>query len=74
VKAVRITKSMAGLATLLLGLVYCVVLFTYGVTQEVPIGQLEGNVILAENGKPLAGAEVTLSVPYDDSASPDNSR
>jgi len=62
----RFSNSMAGIATLLLGLAFCILLFVYGVTQEVPVGQLEGNVVLSEDGKPLPGAEVTLTVPDND--------
>lgn len=32
----------------------------YGVTQEIPVGNLTGEVIMSENGKPLANAAVIL--------------
>lgn len=63
---IRSSSAWAGSAGLVVGILFCVLLFGYGVTQEVPIGQLEGTVILAENGKPLPGADVTLTVPDDD--------
>ena len=66
-KRIQSLGSLVGLLSLVVGILFCVVLFGYGVTQEVPIGKLEGTVILSETGKPLAGAEVTLSVPDDDS-------
>ncbi|MDR3691640.1 MAG: MG2 domain-containing protein [Fimbriimonas sp.] len=53
---------------LVAGLVLCIIAFSFGVTQETPFGQLEGTVLLAETGKPLAEAEVMLSVHDDDNA------
>ncbi len=67
-KPSRFANALPGLASLGLGIVFCILLFAYGVTQEVPIGQLEGTVILAETGKPLPEAEVGLSVKGDDNA------
>ncbi len=57
-----------GLVSLAAGTLFCVLLFTYGVTQDVPIGQIEGTVTLAETGKPFPNAQVNLSVHDDDEA------
>lgn len=65
-KGNHLLGSTAGLLTLLVGLIYAAILFGYGLTQDVPIGQLEGTVLLSENGRPLPGADVILSVPDDD--------
>lgn len=39
-------------------------LLAYGITEEVPIGGLQGKVLMKENGKPLPGALVTLEPIY----------
>jgi len=64
----RMSVATSGWVSLVVGIVFCILLFGYGVTQEVPVGQLEGTVYLTETGKPLAGASVSLSVPDDDNA------
>ncbi len=43
------------------GLVFCCFLLGYGVTQEVPLGQLGGRVMMEENDKPLPEALVTFT-------------
>lgn len=47
---------------LILAVVFCGLLLTYGVTQEVPVGKLSGRIVMKENGKPLPEALVTLSL------------
>ncbi len=42
------------------GLLLALFLLAQGITREVPIGGLEGTVVMAENGKPLPNAEVIL--------------
>lgn len=60
--------TINGVLSLVAGIAFCALAFSYGVTQEAPMGQLEGTVLLAETGKPLPHAEVNLSVHDDDSA------
>ncbi|MEZ0327793.1 MAG: alpha-2-macroglobulin family protein [Fimbriimonas sp.] len=55
---VGVSKRGAALAA---GLVFCCFLLGYGVTQEVPLGQLGGRVLMAENDKPLPEALVTFT-------------
>ncbi|AIE84482.1 MG2 domain-containing protein [Fimbriimonas ginsengisoli] len=47
---------------LLIGALFCGVLLSYGVTEEVPVGRVSGHLTMKENGKPLADAVVTLSL------------
>jgi uncharacterized protein YfaS (alpha-2-macroglobulin family) len=51
-------RNVAGLAA---GALFCCVLMGYGVTQEVPIGQVAGKVVMAEDGKPLPEAFVSFT-------------
>ena len=40
---------------------FCLVLLAQGVTEEVPLGGVQGLVTMSENGRPLAGATVMLT-------------
>ena len=51
---------MKRLISLVVGLILCGVLVTYGVTQETPIGTITGKLVMKENSRPLAGVDVTL--------------
>jgi len=54
---------------LVVAVLFCGMLLSYGVTQEVPIGRLGGKVVMQENGKPLKNALVIatyISTPDDD--------
>lgn len=55
--------TLSSVASLLTGLVLCAALVAYGVTEEVPVGGVEGVVLMKENGKPLAKAMVTIRSP-----------
>lgn len=55
-------NTVSGLASLVVGLLCVLGLLAYGVTDEVPVGGVNGQVIMAENGKPLPKAFVTLSL------------
>ncbi len=46
----------------LLAVILAASLLTLGVGQEIPVGRLTGRVTMEENGKPLPGALVTLSL------------
>ena len=50
---------------LLVGVFFCGIVLTYGVTQETPVGKVTGVVTMKENGKPLADAIISL-VPIHD--------
>lgn len=50
----------ARLWSLLAGVLLCLALLAQGVTEEVPLGGVEGLVTMSENGRPLAGATVML--------------
>lgn len=52
---------MKRLIPLGIGIVLCGALLSVGVTQEVPIGSVQGKVVMGENGRPLAGAFVTVT-------------
>ncbi|HSI73461.1 MAG TPA: MG2 domain-containing protein, partial [Fimbriimonas sp.] len=43
------------------GVLFCCMLMGYGVTQEVPIGEVSGKVVMAEDGKPLPEAFVSFT-------------
>ncbi len=45
---------------LLLGVFFCGVVVSYGVTQEIPVGKITGKLIMKENGRPLEDAVVSL--------------
>lgn len=63
--------KLKALLSLLLAVLFCGVLLTYGITQEVPIGRFDGTITMKENAKPLPGALVTVSmigVPNDEAA------
>lgn len=47
---------------LVLALLFCGALLSYGVTQEVPIGKFTGKVVMKENGKALANALVIVTL------------
>jgi len=47
--------------SLLFGLGLCFALLALGISQEVPMGQLHGVLVMSENGKPIKGAIVTIS-------------
>jgi uncharacterized protein YfaS (alpha-2-macroglobulin family) len=47
---------------LLLGVLFCGVVLSYGVTQEVPVGKLKGVLTMEENDRPLPDAVVTVSL------------
>lgn len=57
--------TLSSVASLLTGLALCAALVAYGVTEEVPVGGVEGVVLMKENGKPLAKAMVTIRSPED---------
>ncbi len=67
-KAVAGSRFTTSVFSLIAGILFCMLVFTFGVTQDVPIGQLEGVIFLKETGKPLAEAQVNLSVHGDDTA------
>lgn len=46
--------------SLLLAVIVSGLYLAYGFSQEVPVGTVRGKVVMAENGKPLVGAEVLL--------------
>ena len=50
--------------SLVVGAALCLVLLAQGVTEEVPIGALTGAVTMSENGQPLAGATVMLTLAF----------
>jgi uncharacterized protein YfaS (alpha-2-macroglobulin family) len=52
---------MKRLLSLLAGIGFAGVLLAYGVTQEVPLGGVEGSLRMLENGKPLVKAMVTFT-------------
>lgn len=52
---------MKRLIPLGIGIVLCGALISVGVTQEVPIGSVQGKVVMGENGRPLAAAFVTVT-------------
>src|SRR5271166_1162913 len=59
-------NRLRSLIPLVVGLVLCCVYMAYGVTQEAPIGVVEGTVTMQESGKLLAEAMVYLiPQPYD---------
>ncbi|MBI1331901.1 MAG: hypothetical protein GC165_03380 [Armatimonadetes bacterium] len=45
---------------LVVGVFFCGLMLTYGVTQEVPVGKVSGNVTMKENGKPLPNMVIDL--------------
>ena len=53
-------NSLSRYLSLTAGLVLCGALLAQGITEEVPVGSVEGQITLAENGKPFANALVTL--------------
>ncbi|CAN5712582.1 hypothetical protein BH11ARM2_BH11ARM2_19180 [soil metagenome] len=53
---------MSRILALVVAALFCGVLLSYGVTQEVPIGQLKGSVTMQENRLALEGALVSLSL------------
>jgi uncharacterized protein YfaS (alpha-2-macroglobulin family) len=44
------------------GLAICIALLARGVTQEVPLGSVQGVALMAENDRPLKGVLITLSL------------
>jgi uncharacterized protein YfaS (alpha-2-macroglobulin family) len=49
-----------GALSLLVAGLLCAILMAKGVTREVPLGSVDGTVIMAENGRPLGGADVVF--------------
>lgn len=47
--------------SLVFGLLLCVFLLARGISQEVPVGKLHGIVLMAENGKPIKGAIISIT-------------
>ena len=45
---------------LILGVFFCGVVLSLGITQEIPIGKVSGKIVMAENGRPLEGAAIAL--------------
>lgn len=54
------TSPLSRYLSLTVGLVLCGALLAQGITEEVPVGAVEGQITLAENGKPFGNALVTL--------------
>lgn len=52
--------------SLVFGLAICIFLLARGISQEMPVGQLRGVVLMAENGKPIKGAIVSITSVGDD--------
>lgn len=52
--------NAARLWSLLAGALLCLFLLAQGVTEEVPLGSVQGLVTMSENGRPLPGATVML--------------
>ncbi|MEQ1823726.1 MAG: MG2 domain-containing protein, partial [Fimbriimonadaceae bacterium] len=48
------------IASLVVATATCGALLSYGITEEIPVGQIEGSLIMKENGRPLANALVEL--------------
>ncbi len=59
----RFSQALSVLVAAGLGLF----LIGFGITEEVPIGSLEGRVVMTENEKPLPKAYVTISTDIEDS-------
>ena len=57
---------MKRLLGLVVGVLFCGLIVTYGVTQETPVGSISGRLVMKENGKPLAGEDVTISPLFGD--------
>ena len=51
---------------LIVGVFFCGIVMTYGVTQETPVGKVSGILTMKENGKPLDGAAVSLVPIHED--------
>lgn len=54
-----------GLAALIVGILAMGTLLAYGVTEEVPIGSLEGDVTMLENAKALPNADVIIRAQFE---------
>ncbi|MFY9234676.1 MAG: DUF2012 domain-containing protein [Fimbriimonadaceae bacterium] len=65
----RLFRS-GGAVSILAGAALCIALLGNGITREVPLGNLSGTVTMAENGKPLPGAQVTLRAQFDQDGVP----
>ena len=52
---------MKGILSVLVGLVFAGILMVFGITQDVPRGQISGRVTMKENGRGLARARVVLT-------------
>lgn len=63
---------MKRIISLVIGLLFCGILVTYGVTQETPVGRVTGKLTMKENGRPLAGEDVTLEAAWTGDDSPDS--
>lgn len=50
------------LVSLLAGTLFCGLLISYGVTEEVPIGRIEGRITMEENGRPLGHSLISLTL------------
>ena len=50
-------KRMLGL---ILGIFFCGVVISLGITQEIPVGKVTGKIVMQENGRPLIDAAVAL--------------
>lgn len=53
---------MKRIVPLLLAVIFAAAMLALGVTQEVPVGRLEGKIVMRENGRPLPDAAVTVSL------------
>src|SRR2546423_48991 len=55
--------KLSGILSLAVGLILLFGLMAYGVTTEVPVGGVDGTLLMEENGKPLPNAYITFSTP-----------
>lgn len=53
--------TLSALISLVVGLAVTLGLLGYGITEELPVGIIHGQVVMDENGKPLPGAFVTMT-------------
>ncbi|MEQ1933300.1 MAG: hypothetical protein ABL962_05405 [Fimbriimonadaceae bacterium] len=58
------------IASIVVATATCGALLSYGITEEIPVGQIEGSLIMKETGKPLANAlielEPVITLPNDE--------
>lgn len=55
------TRALSALLSIVVATAAALFLIGYGVTEEVPVGALQGTVVMAENGRPLPGAFLTMT-------------